>query len=131
MNTATLGLFCLDGHQFQLRLADAAQRVYFQSTPLSREALQPLFDLTQSHYHVKAPDLKQQGRDLFNWFNQHTQGRLSQLRQASPALALYIDIQQGTNDLGLRHLPWELLHDGKQFCCADALHLFTPIRLSS
>lgn len=131
MNTATLGLFCLDDHQFQLRLADAAQRVYFQSTPLSREALQPLFDLTQSHYRVKAPDLKQQGRDLFNWFNQHTQGRLAQLRQASPALALYIDIQQGTNDLGLRHLPWELLHDGKQFCCADALHLFTPIRLAS
>ena len=131
MNTATLGLFRLDDHQFQLRLADAAQRVYFQSTPLSREALQPLFDLTQSHYHVKAPDLKQQGRDLFNWFNRHTQGHLAQLRQASPALALYIEIQQGANDLGLRHLPWELLHDGKQFCCADALHLFTPIRLAS
>jgi tetratricopeptide (TPR) repeat protein len=131
MNTATLGLFCLDDHQFQLRLADTAQRVYFQSTPLSREALQPLFDLTQSHYRVKAPDLKQQGRDLFNWFNQHTQGRLAQLRQASPALALSIEIQVGENDLGLRHLPWELLHDGKQFWCADALHLFTPIRLAS
>lgn len=131
MKTATLTLFCPDDSQFQIRLLDESQAQPFTSALLQREALQPLLDITQSNYTTCAPDLKRQGQDLFNWFNQHTQGRLAQLRHTAQALALRIGIQAGANDLGLRHLPWELLHDGKQFWCADELHLFTPIRLAS
>lgn len=131
MKTATLALFCLDDQQFQIRLLNESKQVYFTSPPISRIELQPLFNITQNNYRIQAPDLKQQGQDLFHWFNQHTQGHLAQLRQPLQSLALRIDIQVGANDLGLRHLPWELLHDGKAFWCADPIHLFTPLRVAS
>ncbi|WP_026154921.1 CHAT domain-containing protein [Thiolinea disciformis] len=131
MKAATLSLFTLDATQFALRLSDEQNHVYFTSAALPRTALKPLFDITESNYQASAPDLKQQGQELYAWFNLHTQGHLATLRQPKQALALRIDIQVGANDLGLRHLPWELLHDGVQFWCADPIHLFTPIRLAS
>lgn len=131
MKTATLSLFCIDDSQFAVRLLDEKQHAYFISQPIPRTELQPLLAITQKHYRVQAPDLKQQGLDLFNWFNTQTQGHLARLRQPLQALALKIEIQVGVNDLGLRYLPWELLNDGKAFWCADDIHLFTPLRIAS
>ena len=131
MKAATLSLFTLDATQFALRLSGEQTRVYFISTALPRTVLKPLFTTTESNYQAFAPDLKQQGQELLAWFNLHPQGHLATLRQPKQALALRIAIQVGANDLGLRHLPWELLHNGVQFWCTDGIHLFTPIRLAS
>ncbi|MFZ1344077.1 CHAT domain-containing protein [Thiothrix eikelboomii] len=131
MKTATLTLYRIDDAQFAVRLLDEKQHAYFTSQPIQRTELQPLLAITQKNYRTQAPDLKQQGLDLFNWFNTQTQGHLAKLRQPPQALALRIDVELGINDLGLRHLPWELLNDGHAFWCADEIHLFTPLRIAS
>ena len=53
------------------------------------------------------PEQSQQGQALFDWIDQHSNGWLRRVRQTPQAMALTIDMATG----GLRHLPWELLHD--------------------
>ncbi|MBJ6611734.1 MAG: tetratricopeptide repeat protein [Candidatus Thiothrix moscowensis] len=125
MQHYTLELFRKDDSRFELRVFDGQTR---QAFPLVEQAeMDALLALTSEDYRVNAADLALRGQALFAWVDTHSHGWLRRIRQIPQPLALGIDVREA----GLRHLPWELLHDGNQFLCADPLHLFTPLRLVS
>ncbi|HRJ54254.1 MAG TPA: CHAT domain-containing protein, partial [Candidatus Thiothrix moscowensis] len=125
MQQYTLELFRKDDSRFELRVFDGQTR---QTFPLVEQAeMDALLTLTSEDYRVNAADLALRGQALFAWVDTHSHGWLRRIRQIPQPLALGIDVREA----GLRHLPWELLHDGNQFLCADPLHLFTPLRLVS
>lgn len=127
MQHYTLSLFRKDDSRFELRIQDAEQKALIMSALIAQKEIDPLLTLAENHYASYAPDLEKQGRTLFNWIDQHSGGWLRQVRQTPQAMALNIGVTEG----GLRHLPWELLHDGVNFLCADPIHWFTPLRLVS
>lgn len=127
MQHYTLSLFVKDDTRFELRILDAQQHPLFTSPVIEQSEINPLLALVESDYRITASDLSQQGQSLFNWVDQHSGGWLRRVRATPQPMALTIDMRVG----GLRHLPWELLHDGQQFLCADPLHLFTPLRLAA
>jgi tetratricopeptide (TPR) repeat protein len=63
------------------------------------------------------------GQRLYTWLDTTTGGWLGRIWDRTPGLALYIE---GTAPL--RDLPWEALHNGKDFLCAHPTHPFAPIR---
>ena len=124
MQHYTLELFRKDDTRFELRVLDGTWLTF----PLIGQAeIDALFALAAEDYRVTAPDLEQRGQALFNWVDRHSNGWLRRVRQIPQPMALSIGMQAG----GLRHLPWELLHDGRQFLCVGGTHPFTPLRLSS
>ena len=124
MQHYTLTLFGKDDSHHELRLQDAQQQTFFASPPLKQNQMDLLLRLAENQYHSYAPNLEEQGRLLFDWIDRHSGGWLRQIRQTPQPMALTIDVTKG----GLRHLPWELLHDGANFLYADPLHWFTPVR---
>ena len=127
MQHYTLELFRKDDTRFEWRVLDGADGSRHSFPLIEQAAVDALLTLAADDYRVNAPDLAQRGQDLFAWVDRHSNGWLRGVRQPAQALALTIDVREA----GLRHLPWELLHDGVQFLCADPLHLFTPLRLAS
>ena len=127
MQHYTLELFRKDDTRFELRVLDGADGSRRSFPLIEQAAVDTLLTLAADDYRVNAPDLAQRGQDLFAWVDRHSNGWLRGVRQQAQALALTIDVREA----GLRHLPWELLHDGVQFLCADPIHLFTPLRLAS
>lgn len=92
--------------------------------PLPAETLRQFIERTEAQYHSPlAPALHTLGRDLYTWLEDATQGCIGRLRARQPDLALHLD-----GDAGLRHLPWELLHDGDAFLCQHPNQRFTPVR---
>jgi hypothetical protein len=105
-----------------LRISDAQQQVQVTSPLLEQAEITPLLALAGKQYQYHAPNLEQLGQLLFDWIDQHSGGWLRKVRQIPQPLGLTIDVKEG----GLRHLPWELLHDGQAFLCADPIQWFTP-----
>lgn len=124
MQHYSLNLFGKDDNHFELRILDARQQALFSSPPISQRDIDLLLELADTQYTAVAPDLPQQGQTLFEWIDLHSNGWLRRIRQTPQPMALTIDIEAGN----LRHLPWELLHDGTDFLCANPLQLFTPLR---
>lgn len=122
-----LKLFRKDEQHFDLQIFDDQQRLLTHSPMLEQAQLDTLFALSAQDYQVRAPDLIQRGQALFDWLESHTQGWLRDLRHQQQAIALHIDIAEDS----LRHLPWELLHDGENYLCADANYPFTPLHRAS
>lgn len=131
MQHYTLHLFRRDDSGFDLRILDNRQQLLQPATWVEQSDIDTLAALTADEYSTQASDLQERGERLFNWVDRHSNGWLRKMRLTPQHSALHIDIEAGNNDAGLRHLPWELLHDGTQFLCADPLHLFTPIRRAS
>ena len=125
MQNYTLALFRKDDSRFQLRISDANNQMLVPEGFIEQTEIDVLLAATAKKYSVTAADLIQRGKDLFNWVDQHSDGWLRSVRQTPDHMALTIDITEAK----LRHLPWELLHDGKNYLCANPLHLFTPLRL--
>ena len=125
MQNYTLALFRKDDSRFQLRISDANNQMLVPEGFIEQTEIDVLLAATAKKYSVTAADLIQRGKDLFNWVDQHSDGWLRGVRQTPDHMALTIDITEAK----LRHLPWELLHDGKNYLCANPLHLFTPLRL--
>ncbi len=122
MQHYTLELFRKDDSCFELRVVDG---VMMQTFPLIEQAeIDALLKLAADNYRVNAPDLEQRGQDLFGWVDRHSNGWLRRVRQVQQPMTLVLDVREA----GLRHLPWELLHDGGQFLCADEFQWFTPLR---
>lgn len=120
----TLTLFARDDSRFELRILDSAAKAIFTSPLIEQAEADELLALSAENYRVTAPDLAQRGQRLFGWLDRHSNGWLRKERSKGLAMSLNIDVREA----GLRHLPWELLHDGEQFLCADPYHLFTPVR---
>ena len=121
MQHYTLELFRKDDSRFELRVLDGT----WQAFPLIEQAeIDALLALAAADYRVTAPNLEQRGQDLFNWVDSHSNGWLRRVRHRQQPLSLVLDVREA----GLRHLPWELLHDGAQFLCADPFQWFTPLR---
>ena len=124
MEQFTLTLFDRDDSRFELRIQDAEQKTVVVSPPIDKNEIEILTKLAAENYHVAAPDLVQRGKALFDWVDQHSNRWFRAERARRRPMALTIDVR----DTGLRHLPWELLHDGQAFLCADPHHWFTPLR---
>ena len=121
MQHYTLELFRKDDSRFELRVLDGT----WQTFPLIEQAeIDALLALAAADYRVTAPNLEQRGQDLFNWVDSHSNGWLRRVRHRQQPLSLVLDVREA----GLRHLPWELLHDGVKFLCADPFQWFTPLR---
>lgn len=121
MQQYTLELFRKDDTRFELRVLDGTWLTF----PLIEQAeIDALLVLAAQDYRVNAPDLEQRGQDLFNWIDRHSNGWLRRVRQMQQPMTLVLDVREA----GLRHLPWELLHDGVKFLCADPFQWFTPLR---
>ena len=121
MKYAFLTLFRKDDRGFELRVSNDGKA--WDTFPLQQVAVEPLLALLADQDPQKLPTLQQQGEILFQWINQHTQHWLRTLRQRPRPLVLHIHLQTGD----LRHLPWELLHDGSHFLCASS-PLFALVR---
>jgi hypothetical protein len=83
MQHYTLSLFRKDDTRYELRVLDAQQQVLFTSPPLDQNEIDPLLSLARSQYRSHAPDLKEQGRTLFDWVDRYCGGWLRRLRQVS------------------------------------------------
>ena len=124
MQQYMLRLFRKDDRHVELRIMDSQQQLLHASPSIEQGDIDLLLALAESQYRIHAPQLEEQGRTLFDWIDRHSGGWLRRVRQTPQPLALHIDVTEG----GLRHLPWELLHDGTGFLCADPIHWFTPLR---
>jgi tetratricopeptide (TPR) repeat protein len=84
-------------------------------------------DATEQRYEAGTEDplrLAAFGKALYSWLDDPAQRRLAQMREvSSQGWALHIDTEER-----LRHLPWELLHDGTAFLCMNPTRPFTPVR---
>ncbi|MGB3916612.1 MAG: CHAT domain-containing protein, partial [Thiothrix litoralis] len=123
MKHAFLTLFRKDDRSFELRVSNDGKA--WDTFPLQQVAVEPLLALLADQDPQKLPTLQQQGEILFQWINQHTQHWLRTLRQRPRPRPLVLHIHLQTGDL--RHLPWELLHDGSHFLCASP-PLFALVR---
>lgn len=63
------------------------------------------------------------GRRLYDWLDGAQERWLAKAREGGPGLTLEIDTAER-----LRHLPWELLHDGNVYLCAETNLRVTPLR---
>ncbi|HVK66233.1 MAG TPA: hypothetical protein VM694_17240, partial [Polyangium sp.] len=104
-----------------LRLFDAptAPHPIPAERPLSPDVIDVLIRDVESEYRKGAPLLADLGAKLYQFLDDPGHRWLNRVAGAGCA-ALHIDV-----DERLRHLPWELLHDGGHFLCGDPL-LFTP-----
>lgn len=128
MQHFVLSLFARDAGRYELRIVQLLEEQARSCLPQPVFVAQANIDLllaqAQTDYRHYAADLAGLGRALFAWIDRHSGGWLRGLRQTPQSTALSIDVSVG----GLGQLPWELLHDGNDFLCADPVHWFTPIR---
>ena len=120
MKTFQLSLFLKTETNYRLRLLDETGKL-LEDTVVNDRELRAHIKQTESHYRASAGHLEQLGRALFEWLDGNAQ--LRRLLEPMQPLALQISVEAG-----LRHLPWELLHDGTAFLCAHPTRLFTPLR---
>ena len=122
MQHYTLELFRKDDTRFELRIIDGNRLC--ATHWVGQDEVDSLLTLAAADYRVMAPDLVQRGQQLFDWIDRYSGGWLRSVRQPAQGLGLTLDVRAA----GLRHLPWELLHDGANFLCADPFQWFTPLR---
>lgn len=86
-------------------------------------------DATEQRYQSgagEAQHLAAFGQELYRWLDGPAQRRLALMcASSSQGWALHIDTE---TEERLRHLPWELLHDGTAFLCQNPNRPFTPVR---
>ena len=87
-------------------------------------AIQPLIDWGELYYYTRRPDLVPVGQQLFAWLD--GEGRwLTRAMQACPPAGLVLAIAAKAR---LAHLPWEVLHDGREFLVARLSQPVVPVR---
>ena len=119
MLTLRLSLFPKSDSHLRLRLFKEDDPQPLCDVSAERQTLAQLLEDADGHYRRSGIALDQLGRRLFNYLEQHL--RLSSYFNQPLALRIESDDQ-------LRHLPWELLHDGQHFWNNHPLHRFTPLR---
>ena len=125
MQNYTLKLFRKDDSRFELRILGADNQTLAPDNLIEQSEIDELIESTAKKYSVTSADLIQRGKSLFDWVDQRSNSWLRSVRKTPHHMSLTIDITEAK----LRYLPWELLHDGKDYLCADPIHLFTPLRL--
>ena len=96
------------------------------TTTITKTDIDALLQGVTKDYHIYSGDLIQRGEALYQWLDQHTSSRLRDVLSKYNEICLII-----SGDAGLRHLPWELLHDGDDYLCGNKQKLFTPLRLAT
>jgi hypothetical protein len=74
--------------------------------------------------YVDSTTLITLGRELYGWLDGPAHRWLAGAMDGSGGLTLRIDVAER-----LRHLPWELLHNGDSYLCFNSQQPFTPARL--
>ncbi len=121
MNNVTLRLFEKTKGNFEIRCFQGENLI--SQHPMPADDLTAFIDRVEKEYGGPALLEERLGKDLYSWLEQVSGGFLGRIRATSQALCLHIDTAAG-----LRHLPWELLHDGDVFLCAIPRRPFTPAR---
>jgi len=121
--TLYLELHPVDGEWFELRWRLGNQRG-FESRKLRLEHIQPLLEHGEIYYYSVQPDLLDVGRKLYRWLDGDDRWLERAIKdcKASP-LVLAIDVAEN-----LSHLPWESLHDGKDFLAGRVSRKLVPVR---
>ncbi len=123
MKTLHLQLKESDRRTVELRYLDG-ESLSYPSQVLDLAEIQELLEAEKVNYTEQNPRLVEFGQRLFNWLD--GSGRwLSRLieSQSDRLLVLAIDCSQG-----LAILPWETLHDGRQFLIDGVNPTIVPVR---
>ena len=123
MKTLHLQLKESDRRTVELRYLDG-ESLSYPSRVLDLAEIQELLEAERVNYTEQNPRLLEFGQRLFNWLD--GSGRwLSRLidGQSDRLLVLAIDCSQG-----LAILPWETLHDGRQFLIDGGNPTIVPVR---
>jgi CHAT domain/AAA ATPase domain len=90
---------------------------------LNRAEVDALVDRVEAGYGVLAADLVGIGQDLFRWLDGPTERWLATALDRRQPLVVNVDCGER-----LRHLPWELMHDGTGFISVQANVMAVPVR---
>ena len=123
MKTLHLQLKECDRRTVELRYLDG-DSLNYPKRVLDLTEIQELLEAERVNYTEQNPRLLEFGQRLFNWLD--GSGRwLSRLidGQSDRLLVLAIDCSQG-----LAVLPWETLHDGRQFLIDGVNPKIVPVR---
>jgi len=115
-----------------LRQMDATRHIIAQrqlnSVEIEQFVTQVKKDYATAFNLLDTPKLKALGQRLYRWLDGPSERWLAGLRPDAPhGWALHIDVE-AKEAKGLRHLPWELLHDGGQWLGGHAHQPFTAVR---
>lgn len=121
MDRYTLQLFEKTAGNYDIRCFSGETLI--SQHPLPGDELTAFIQRAEAEYASPALLAERLGQDLHAWLERVTNGCLSDMRGRSQAFSLHID-----TNAGLRHLPWELLHDGDLFLCCQPRRAFTPVR---
>jgi tetratricopeptide (TPR) repeat protein len=121
MDSYTLTLFEKTATDLELRCFAGTDLL--SQNPIPPDELTDFIHRTEKEYAAPLLSLDRLGRDLYDWLERVTGGGVSEMRKRSRAVCLHIESGDG-----LRHLPWELLHDGDGFLCVQSRRPFTPAR---
>ncbi|MBO3463588.1 CHAT domain-containing protein [Aetokthonos hydrillicola Thurmond2011] len=110
-NWVELRYFCKQPHRYEMQ-------------ELNLATIQDLLLLGEQNYYKPLPDLEGMGQRLFFWLD--GDGRwLSRAIESCPRDGLALAIDTGEK---LAHLPWEVLHDGKDFLVKRVNPVVLPVR---
>jgi hypothetical protein len=83
----------------------------YQENSLSLTEIEELTKKADTDYYTRRPvDYEETGHKLYNWLDTNDRILANALKHNQEGIVLAI-----STDKNLAHLPWELLHDGKEF----------------
>ena len=92
---------------------------------LDRTAIDEFIAAVEQKYQVLGADLADLGGMLYRWLDGPTERWLAAAREKQRPIGVHLDC-----DGRLRHLPWELIHDGG-FLAVSAGQPIWPVRCAS
>ena len=91
------------------------------------EGIEGDYRVTRAQFAPK--QLQELGRRLHDWLEDSTLRWLASARKQSQGLTVHLAVDTNADALKrLRHLPWELVNDGKAFLCPVLAHPLTLVR---
>jgi len=96
---------------------------FYEERMVALAQIADLLKVAERDFYTVVPDLSGIGQRLFQWLD-GAEGWLRRALDQSNAPLLVLHLEVGP---GLRHLPWEALHDGVQFL-VQRLRSVVPVR---
>ena len=111
MQTLYISLKPVDPHWVELRYSHCLTPTTYESRRLKLSEIHQWIDEGRLPCYAVRPNLRRNGEKLFSWQDEDARWLSREIDQC-PAAGLILAI---TTEERLAHLPWEVLHDGKQF----------------